>query len=222
MSESEFVVPLADLESGPKHLESAISEAWLKHAFEDTEATVVGPGKLDVELSKNGREVLVRGRAEVDVTVPCVVTLDPLPFKLEPEILLLLTPGPGEASGGRRHGKAPPAASAKDKQAKEKQASKPAGKKGKRAKPWSDEPELSANEAAADTFSGDEVVLDRFLREFILLELPMYPRRSDLPSPEEAAIGPGPQPEGPRPLDPRLSPLAELAKRLVSNEQKKE
>jgi uncharacterized metal-binding protein YceD (DUF177 family) len=217
VAESEFVVPLADLESGPKHLESAISEAWLKHAFEDTDATAVGPGRLDVELSKNGRDVLVRGRAEVDVTVPCVVTLDPLPFKLRAEILLLLAPGPGEASGGRRHGKAPPASAAK-----EKQANKPAGKKGKRSKPWSEEPELSASEAAADTFSGDEVVLDRFLREFILLELPMYPRRSDLPSPGEAAIAPGPEPEGPKPLDPRLSPLAELAKRLVSNEQKKE
>ena len=212
MAESEFVVPLADLESGPKHLASTISEAWLRHAFADTEATAVGPGKLDVELSKNGREVLVRGRAEVDVTVPCVVTLDPLPFKLEPEILLLLSPGPGESPGGRK-AKAPP---------KERRDAKPSGKKGKRAKAWAEEPELSTHEAAADTFSGDEVVLDGFLREFILLELPMYPRRSDLPSPGEAAIGPGPQPEGPQPLDPRLSPLAELAKRLVSNEQKKE
>lgn len=218
MAESQFAVPLADLESGPKHLESVISEEWLRHAFEGTDATAVGPGRLDVEFSKNGREVLVRGRAEVEVTVPCVVTLDPLPFKLEPEILLLLTPGPEEAGGARRHhGKGAPQA-----KEKEKPGAKPAGKKAKRSKAWSDEPELSANEAAADTFSGDEVVLDRFLREFILLELPMYPRRSDLPSPEEAAIGPGPQPEGPRPLDPRLSPLAELAKRLVSNEQKKE
>jgi uncharacterized metal-binding protein YceD (DUF177 family) len=213
VAESEFVVPLADLESGPKHLASTISEAWLRQAFADTEATAVGPGKLDVELSKNGREVLVRGRAVVDVTVPCVVTLDPLPFKLEPEIMLLLTPSPGESPGGRRAGKAPQ---------KERRDAKPAGKKGKRAKAWEEEPELSAEEAAADTFSGDEIVLDGFLREFILLELPMYPRRSDLPSPGEAAIGPGPQPEGPQPLDPRLSPLAELAKRLVSNEQKKE
>jgi uncharacterized metal-binding protein YceD (DUF177 family) len=216
VAESEFAVPLADLESGPKHLESVISEEWLRRTFEGTDATPVRPGRLDVEFSKNGREVLVRGRAEVDVTVPCVVTLDPLPFKLEPEILLLLTRGPEESGGSRRQGKAGPQA------AKEKQGAKPAGKKGKRSKAWSEEPELSASEAAADTFSGDEVVLDRFLREFILLELPMYPRRSDLPSPEEAAIGPGPQPEGSRPLDPRLSPLAELAKRLVSNEQKKE
>lgn len=221
MAESQFSVPLADLESGPKHLESVISEEWLRHAFEGTDATAVGPGRLDVEFSKNGREVLVRGRAEVDVTVPCVVSLDPLPFKLEPEILLLLAPGPEEAGGTRRQGKRAPLGKGAP-QAKEKPGAKPAGKKGKRSKAWSEEPELSASEAAADTFSGDEVVLDRFLREFILLELPMYPRRSDLPSQGEAAIGPGPQPEGSQPLDPRLSPLAELAKRLVSNEQKKE
>ena len=216
MAASEFSVPLADLESGPKQLESVISEDWLRHTFEGTEATAVRPGKLSVELSKNGRDVLVRGRAEVDVTVPCVVTLDPLPFELRPEILLLLSPGAEEAGHRRRpKGGGAPAA--------EKPGAKPAGKKGKRAKAtWSDEPELHANEAAADTFSGDEVVLDRFLREFILLELPTYPRRSDLPSPGEAAIAPGPQPEAPRAIDPRLSPLAELAKRLVSNEQKKE
>ncbi len=88
----------------------------------------VRPGRLDVEFSKNGREVLVRGRAEVDVTVPCVVTLDPLPFKLEPEILLLLTRGREEAAGRVRQGKAGP------RRPKEKQGAKPAGKKGKRSK----------------------------------------------------------------------------------------
>lgn len=215
VAESHFSVPLADLESGPKHLESVISEEWLRRAFEGTEATPMGSGRLEVELTKSGREVLVRGRAEVKVTVPCVVTLDPLPFKLEPEILLYLKPSPEDALGGRRQAKASPPAQDK--------AGKSSKKKGKRtAKTWAEEPELSAEEAAEDTYSGDEVVLDHFVREFILLELPMYPRRSDLPSAGEAAIGPGPQPEGPQPLDPRLSPLAELAKRLVSNEQKKE
>jgi hypothetical protein len=60
-------------------------------------------------------------------------------------------------------------------------------------------------------------VLDGFAREFLLLELPMFPRRSDLPTDTLAANPPLPadsQPGGQVPLDPRLSPLAELKSRL--------
>ncbi len=65
--------------------------------------------------------------------------------------------------------------------------------------------------------------MDRFLREFILLELPMYPPSFGLAFAGGKPLSvPAPSPEGSQSLDPRLSPLAELAKRLVSNEQKKE
>jgi uncharacterized metal-binding protein YceD (DUF177 family) len=207
----EFSVPLADIESGPKVLDSAITEQWLSQALEGTGAVPRGgAGRLHVELAKNGRDVLVRGYAQVAVNVPCVVTLDPLPFDLRPEILLLLSPGDG---GTKLRGKAPRSGQGKR---------RPAGKKGKGSRAWTEEPELSAEEAARDHFSGDEVVLDEFVREFITLELPMYPRRSDLPSAGDAAIGPAPQPEGPPALDPRLKPLAELAKRLGTKADNKE
>ncbi len=210
MTRSEFSIPLADLENGPKVVDFPITEQWLSHALEGTDATPRnGPGKLHVEFAKNGREVFVRGFAEAAVNVPCVVTLDPLPFDLRPEILLLLSPG--DPSSAR--GKAAAAGNAKR---------RPPAKKGRGEKPWADEPELSSEEAARDHFFGDHVVLDDFVREFIVLEVPLYPRRSDLPSAGDAAIGPAPQPAGDPPLDPRLKPLAELAKRLGSKEEKKE
>ena len=58
---------------------------------------------------------------------------------------------------------------------------------------------------------------DDFIREFLILELPMFPRRSDLPTDDAPANPPLPadsQPGGDKPLDPRLSPLAELKSRL--------
>jgi uncharacterized metal-binding protein YceD (DUF177 family) len=76
---------------------------------------------------------------------------------------------------------------------------------------------LSDEDAGKDTYDGHEVVLDDFVREFVILELPMFPRRSDLPIDQTAANPPlpaGSQPGGDKPLDPRLSPLAELKSRL--------
>ncbi len=201
-----FVVRLADLERGPKRVSFPLTLAFLGWAFDETEVEARGEGSLELELTKTGAEVMVRGRAHADVNVPCVVTLDPLPFELDPEIFLLLYPDPkGAADKGKaKAGSAP---------------REPAKKRGKRAE--EPEPELSTEDAARDTYKGDEVVLDDFVREFLLLELPAYPRRSDLPSPEEGISSrPLDQPEASeKPLDPRLSPLLALAGRLKTKKE---
>jgi len=200
-----FVVKLSDLEHGPKKVTFEIPEEWLARTLADAGATTRGkPGELAVELSKNGKEVLVRGRASVEVTVPCVVTLDPLPFDLKPEILLVLEPRADE--GKKKKGPSPSPTGTSPKVPK---------KRGKKAR-FEDETELSEEDAARDTFSGDEIVLDDFIREFILLEIPPYPRRSDLPSPEESLssrplVGPL---DASKPIDPRLLPLQGILKRL--------
>jgi uncharacterized metal-binding protein YceD (DUF177 family) len=82
---------------------------------------------------------------------------------------------------------------------------------------WEETPILDDETAGQDTYEGHEIVLDDFVREFLILELPMFPRRSDLPTDTPAANPPlpaGSQPGGDKPLDPRLSPLAELKSRL--------
>jgi len=195
-----FVVQLADLERGPKRVSFPLTEAFLAWAFQETEAEAQGEGTLELELTKTGNEVMVRGRAQAHVHVPCVVTLDPLPFDLKPEIFLLLYPEPKSAGAGDK--------------------GKSKGKKGgKRAEEV--DLELAPEDAARDTYRGEEVVLDPFVREFLLLELPAYPRRSDLPSPEERLSSrPLDQPEASeKPLDPRLSPLLAIAGRLKTKKE---
>lgn len=204
MTKPSLVVPVADLEHGPKHVSFALSQAWLSRALEGTEAEPAGPdGTASLTLSKNGRDVMVRGSASVDVVLPCARTLEPTLYKVEPEIFLLLAPRPVTAASSPRG------------RPKRRNLQKPR-ERGKRrpgkAAPrgaWSSEPELSAEDAAHDTFDGDEVVLDAFVREFILLDLPMFPLRSDLRSEPDAAIAPAREAE-PRPVDPRLLPLADL------------
>ncbi|MFO7178411.1 MAG: YceD family protein [Pseudomonadota bacterium] len=220
MTRPEFAVPVADLARGEKSATWRIPTAWLKKALADTEAEPVADGELSVELSKSGADVMVRGHATVRVTVPCVVTLTPLTFDLNPEIFLLLSP----ASPAPAPAKVAPARSAGGGRRPERDGRpKARGGKGEKSdlRGWAEDPELSPEQAARDTYDGETVVLDDFVREFIVLELPLYPRCPDLPSDETPAIAPPSRESGEdKPIDPRLQPLAAIAKRL--GEQKKE
>ena len=217
METPSFVVRLADLERAPLKTTFTLSEAWLARELEEAQAVPRGPGTATVELMKTGGTVLVRGNLQVKITVPCVVTLDPLPFDLEAEIFLQLgrepetderhktARGPGKA-GAEKAGAEPKVKS---------EAKAPAVRR-PRQRRLKDDPELSEEEAATDTYKGEQIVLDGFFREFILLEVPPYPRRSDLPSVEESLSSrplAGPPGEA-KPLDPRLLPLLGLANRL--------
>jgi uncharacterized protein len=209
----------------------------------------VDEGELAVQVSTSGRNVLVRGRMRAAVTLPCARTLDPANYHLESEVFLLLSPATPAAHPGQLghagHGAGHRGRASRDEGAGGGKGSKERGGRGgelgrgqkgpvaapttgaktsgKKKGEWSEDPELSEEEAALDTFSGDQIVLDDFLREFILLELPMFPVREDLRSesfegssaPPDGAQATGASlPEGERPLDPRLSPLADLKARL--------
>ncbi|HET7545917.1 MAG TPA: DUF177 domain-containing protein [Polyangiaceae bacterium] len=229
MSKALFVVPVADVERGPRTLSFTLDEAWLRGVFEGTEATPRRAGSATVELSKSGREIMVRGRAEVAVTMPCVVTLDPLEIDLNPEIFLMLAPAPSAEPGGKG-GKAGPAGQRGQSSKKRAHPGTDAPTEARRApsrkRGADDEDEegelLDAVTAARDTFEGSQIELDSFFREFLLLELPMYPRRSDLPSSPEPAIGPRlvtPEPDEQEHIDPRLQPLAALRSRLRDSKE---
>lgn len=213
MAKPTFVVPVADLERGPRTVTFTLDEAWLRQALEDTGATPRGPGTATVELSKNGKDVMVRGRVEAPLTMACVVTLDPLEIDVNPEVFLMLAPGPVEhgARGNRKARKAEPATGNDAR----------GGSRKKNPREDEDEgEELDVTTAARDTYDGSQIELDPFFREFLMLELPMFPRRSDLPSPEEPAIGAPPSvSDGQEPaIDPRLQPLAALRSRLREKE----
>jgi uncharacterized metal-binding protein YceD (DUF177 family) len=217
VSKPSFVVPVADLEDGPKTVVWTLSLGWLRQVLAGTEATPVRDGEATLEFSLNGREVVVRGRARVDVTMPCARTLDPVDISIAPEIFLLLEPlGQARArptphrGRGQRPGRSAPKGPRPGRSAEHDIAG------------WSSDPTLTDAESARDTYAGDQVVLDSFLREFVLLELPMVPLRSDLRSAEVAAIGgalsTAAAPEDP-PVDARLAPLAAIASRLRSSKE---
>ncbi|HOU93727.1 MAG TPA: DUF177 domain-containing protein [Polyangiaceae bacterium] len=221
----QYVVQVAELEDGPRSFGWDIPVAWLERALQETEATPRCGGRADVTLTLTGREVLVRGSVVAPLVMPCVVTLDPVPIDVTASLFLLLTPPPPPA---RRDRRAPPETTGGTlKRRRAKEQAERRGRSGPRAAggggtTWDDDATLSDSEAGRDLYDGETVVLDEFLREAILLELPMAPRRSDLPlepvdatahrsAASVAASGP--------PVDPRLLPLAAIARRLRKNKE---
>jgi uncharacterized metal-binding protein YceD (DUF177 family) len=224
VSRPDFIVPLADLERGPRKARFVISEAWLRNALEGTEATPSGPdGELSLELTKNGREVMVRGSARVSVSMPSARTLRPVTLEISPEIFLLLAPAEPVSVPARRRRRGPAASRALASAEARGRREAPAAKG--RAGGWAEDPALGDDEAARDTYSSDQIVLDQFVREFIVLELPMVPLLEDdeeqaaglRSGPEPAIRPPSPAGDGAA-IDPRLRPLAEIASRLRSKE----
>ena len=212
-----FVVPIADLERGPRTVTFTLDEAWLRQALEDTDATPRRAGSASVELSKSGRDVMVRGRVEAALSMPCVVTLDPLDVDVSPEIFLMLAPG-ATAPAGRAVKKA---GRGEPKEAPSPGRASAGRRRGAKDECEEEDEELDLSTAARDTFEGSQIELDPFFREFLLLELPLFPRRSDLPSPEGPAIGP-PLVESERQepvIDPRLQPLAALRSRMRESKE---
>jgi uncharacterized metal-binding protein YceD (DUF177 family) len=232
VTKASFIVPVADLERGPRTVTFTLDEAWLRNALEGTDATPRQAGTATVELTKSGRDVMVRGRVEAALSMPCVVTLEALDIDLNPEIFLMLAPAPTEP-------KAPSARQAKKRAAEGVERPERPERKGggpapgapsartgaQRRRAGDDELEegelLDASAAARDTFEGSQIELDSFFREFLLLDLPMFPRRSDLPLAEGPAIGAPPPEAGEHEpvIDPRLQPLAALRSRLRDSKE---
>lgn len=193
MKTEHFVIPLADLEYGPKTVGWDLSPEWLARALEGTEATPRGaPGRLEATLTKSGRKVVVRGSVAAPLTMPCARSLEPVEIDVKADLFLMLGP---------------------DAAALQQPAAARRGRSRHRPEPEGDLELLSDEAAAEDTHPHDRIVLDGFAREYLVLELPMFPLRSE----DSATISLASPPEGATgvpTVDPRLAPLAALKARL--------
>jgi uncharacterized protein len=189
-----FVVPVHDLDVDGRSVHFDLTAAWLRGALEGCEMQPAeAGGNLEAHLTKSGNDVLVQGQIDVELLIPCARCLRPVTLRPHIELALLLYPVAEKTSRSRP----------------------PPGQKGKAQA--DDSTEFSEDDAGIDTYEGDEVVLDRFVREAILLESPIFPLCS------EACEGIRPASEslpasGQAVTDPRLLPLLELAKRRTPKE----
>lgn len=172
-----IVVPANDIDAAGMDLTVELPQSWLDSKLEDAEATSRSPGSFKGRLSRSGRaDIVVRGDVRADLDMPCARCLAPAHVEVRAEMGLLLQPRPGgapseDASAKPRPNrtKGPKASATGNAKAKTTQDSRAKSQAAGR------EYEFGAHEADLDEYDGEKVVLDEFVREAILLELPSFP-----------------------------------------------
>ncbi len=193
-----LVVPASDIHTSGTSLVVELPAPWLTAQTADADASADGPGQFKARLSRSGRaDVVVTAKVSAHVRLPCARCLGPVPIVIDTDLALLLTPRAGGSEGGPRQAtkssagrsvgldkaSAAPAKTGQakvphDKERAGQQKDRAGSTKGKRRAPPG-EYEFSSAEADEDTYDGERVVLDGFVREAILLELPSFPLCSE-------------------------------------------
>lgn len=218
---SLFAVAAADIDTAGRSMDADLPVDWLDKQLADADARAMGPGHLSVRLSRVGNEIVVRGKARVSLHAPCGRCLSSAKLSIEADMSLLLKPARAaapEPASVEARGK--PARKGRVAAASSTEAPSTGGK-AKRAPKEKDLPEyeFESEDADVDTYDGETVVLDDFVREAILLEMPIFPLCSeDCPGihpklTDDAGVGDAAR------VDPRLVRLGALRDALVRGQE---
>lgn len=204
-----------DIDVSGLPVDVALPAAWLTGELADAGVEATAPGHLKARLSRSGAaDIVVHGRIQARVSAPCARCLGPAELPIDAELALLLRPAKGSRHPGYLHAPAPRA-----------QGGAPSGH-GKGNGERELEYEFSAPEADLDVYDGETVVLDGFVREAILLELPSFPLCSEAcpgigrAAPESAAeeqppLAPEPSASPVPPAENRPASIADLRDRFA-------
>lgn len=176
LREPLLVFPANDVETTGMAVAVTLPREWLSTQLADAEVSAREEGQLQGRLSRSGKaDVVVRGRVRAKVAVPCARCLAPSAVDVDTELALLLRPrSEAKLTLGKRQPKPEPAAKASAHKNREY--------------------EFSSEEAEIDEYDGERVVLDGFVREAILLELPSFPLCSETCSGIAESNAPAPIP----------------------------
>lgn len=185
-----FTLDVHDLDAAGKSYSAPLPADWLASTLADTEVKPAGePGAVDVRYSRTGDDIVIKGTVHAALVGMCARCLEPARVDATAELTLLLVP---ETS---------------------KRASFAKGKAGHPDAPSRED--FGADDADLDTYSGDHVALDPFVREALLLEIPPVLLCSETCE----GIAPPPETTGSQSdeLDPRLRPLLALSAKAKKN-----
>lgn len=168
---AKLIFRAADIQIDGIELDEALSSDWLDDHLNDaqvrassTESGNAGArsGRVTGRLSRSGEDIVVRARVRAAVETDCARCLEAAPIAVDTGMSLLLRSVP---RADARHERP---------RAKHAEGSRP-GRERESAR----EREFSAEEAELDVYDGETVVLDGFVREAILLEIPNFPLCSE-------------------------------------------
>jgi uncharacterized protein len=96
---ADLLIPIHDLDSQGKDFVFALDDAWLERVLADTGVrgdTSKGAGAVEVHAQRNGREILVHGRARACLVTECARCLKGLPLEVACELAALYSPKVGD------------------------------------------------------------------------------------------------------------------------------
>ncbi len=186
---ASLVIPIHNLDTHGKDFVFALDQAWLDGMFEGTGVrgdASASDGAVEVHAQRNGREILVHGKARARLLTECGRCLKDMPVDVACDLAALYAPSEGSAHA---HGD-------------------------------EEDDDVDPDQPDREFYSGEKVVIDELVRDYLLLELPMQPRCDlgwscpNLDVPEQMRGGDGVHSEstGEGRIDPRLMPLMKLAK----------
>ena len=205
-----FTIPANDIDTSGFPVDADLPIDWLATELAEGDLTARAPGHFTGRLSRTGigtgnpEEIVLRGRVTAELSTPCARCMDPSAVSVNAQMTLLLRPAPSAKP-------TTPKGDRKRAHASTNGVGKPP------AKLEEEEYEFTSEEADYDLYDGDTVILDPFIREAILLEVPNFPlcsdacpgiRRADLERAEPAPA-----------IDPRLAPLSALRERLAAAQE---
>lgn len=93
MSEREFSIPVTELDAGGKEYRFPVRPSWVRGALEDHEAKAGDrDGSLVVRASKSGHDVVVNGKLDAELMVPCARCLEPFSLPIHADVAVLFAP----------------------------------------------------------------------------------------------------------------------------------
>lgn len=198
-----------DIDVSGLPVDVALPADWLTGELADAGVEATVAGQLKARLSRSGpADIVVHGRIQARVSAPCARCLGPAEIPVDAELALLLRPAKSGRHPGYLHRSAPRA-----------QGGAAAGAGHSKSNGERElEYEFTAAEADLDLYDGETVVLDGFVREAILLELPSFPLCSEACTGiGRAAPGAMAEDEPPPPApEPSTSPMPAAEERPAS------
>jgi uncharacterized protein len=93
MSVPEFTIPVSELDAGGKEYRFPVRSSWVRGVLEGHEASASDQdGALVVRASKSGHDVVVNGKLETELTVPCARCLEPTRLPIASDVRVLYAP----------------------------------------------------------------------------------------------------------------------------------
>ena len=90
MSEHEFPIPVSELDAGGKEYRFTVRPTWIRGQLEEHEASATErDGSVVVRASKSGHDVVVNGKLEAELSIPCARCTEPFKLPIKTDIAVL-------------------------------------------------------------------------------------------------------------------------------------